>query len=314
MFSSQDLVTWVFCMVATNVISTAEKNIGPPAAPGRAGARGVDRARNKSVYWPEALSWQLMNIKDTGDRISLQSFANLLYTLHPPTSALSTTVRRAVVSSEKVAVLGALRLFQFRTVMNDYPTLLAPIFLVQAAMRAKLLGEAWWADKRQIFRDARELVKEENMLQLRFKVMAKQQEQAKKKKEEEERVRKEKKLARIKARAAAVVAAKTGTDTDTDTDTSDSEGATSTGMLGSMMSRFRGATGMSARSTSGADATGGGGGTRDNEVVTGTGTGTGMGTGGGGGGGSHSSGALQRTVSGGGATRTVSGAHTHTKG
>ena len=52
-------------------------------------------------------------------------------------------------------------LFQFRQIVADYPTVLSPVFMLQTYMRQKFLGESWWATKRQLFHDAREVVKEQ---------------------------------------------------------------------------------------------------------------------------------------------------------
>ena len=88
MFSAQDLVTWIFTVVARNTVRLAEEKLGVPAQ-GKAGFRGIDRKRNKSVYWAGARPWQGLLTSDSTDRISVEAFSLLLYTMHSPTSSLA---------------------------------------------------------------------------------------------------------------------------------------------------------------------------------------------------------------------------------
>lgn len=192
MFGAQEVVTWTFTIVAANVVSLAESQRGALPSAGRCGARGFDRKRNNSIYWPDAVNWIDMPADESQDRITVQAFSQLLYTLHAPSSVLAITVKRAILHAEKMAVQGWLRLSQFRQLVTDYPTLLSPVFLLQTAMRTKLLGEEWWADKRQVFKDARDLVSHEVLLDQRFKLLARHAAKAR-----------ERKVARAAARAAA---------------------------------------------------------------------------------------------------------------
>ena len=318
MFSAEDMVGWMFNVVATNVIALAEKSAGPPPPAGRAGARGVDRARNKSVYWKDAVAWQGLSTADSSDRISVQAFSNLLYSMHPPTSSLAITVGRAIEKCTKLAVLGGLRLFQFRQITEEYPTLLAPVFLMQTAMRTKLLGQQWWADKRQIFKDARDLVQDEEDNVLRAKILEKQAAAAQRAKEEREAKRREKKAAKLLRAGGGARAKREGrTDSDTDTGTgsgtegSDSDTGTATR---SWMARM----GVGTGAITGTPATDTGGRTSS---AAGTGTSAGGGgSGGGGRAGTDDLGKSAKTVtSGPGAGRTVTvyntaAARTQTKG
>jgi hypothetical protein len=158
MFGATELVTWAFTTVATNIVAKAEALHDAPVA-GRAGSRGFDRRRNRSVYWEEAVPWASLDSRDPASgKLSVKAFSQLLYGIHPITSALALTVKRSVAKAESMAVGGDLRLFQFRLIVADFPTLLSPIFLLQTRMRQQFLGEGWWATKRQTFVDAREVV------------------------------------------------------------------------------------------------------------------------------------------------------------
>lgn len=168
MFGSDDIVKFVFCVVTQNVLAQVERVLGKVPAPGKAGARGVDRVRNNSVYWKEAVPWVTTeDAKADSNRISVRQFCQLLFTLHAPTSALATTVKAAINRAHSVATLGMLRLFQFRKIVTEYPTLLAPVFQLQNSMQDKLLGQDWWASKRQLFTDARLQVQNESDLELK---------------------------------------------------------------------------------------------------------------------------------------------------
>lgn len=179
MFGAKEMVTWCFSIVASNIIKKAEALHDPPK-PGRAGARGIDRRRNRSIYWENAVAWSGLSTSDTQGKISVQAFAQLMYTIHAPTSAMALTAKRAIVRAEKMAVGGFMRLFQFRQLCSDYPTLLSPIFLLQTFMRQKFLGESWWASKRQLFSDARDVVKEAITIETRMKMLAREEEKIKK--------------------------------------------------------------------------------------------------------------------------------------
>ena len=172
MFGSKEMVTWVFSIVAANTVGKAETrialaNVGKPPAPGpqgvsnfdpkRPGAWGIDR-RNAAVYWDDAVAWSGLQTSDTQGKISTLAFRQLLYNIHPPTSAMATTVKVAIARSEKLCIGGQMRLFQFRQLVAEFPTLLSPIFLMQSYMRKKFLGEDWWAEKRELFDQAREIV------------------------------------------------------------------------------------------------------------------------------------------------------------
>lgn len=180
MFGSKELVNWTFSVVATNVVAKAEGLHDPPQ-PGRAGARGIDRKRNRSVYWEEAVAWSNIQARDAASgRISVQAFAQLLYSIHPRTSALAMTVKRAVTKANEMAVGGDLRLFQFKSLCSEFPTLLSPIFLLQTRMRQRFMGESWWATKRQLFSDARDIVKEQLSIETRLALLRREEERAKK--------------------------------------------------------------------------------------------------------------------------------------
>lgn len=155
MFGADDVVKFAYCVVTQNTLALVERVLGTTPVPGKAGARGIDRVRNKSVYWKDAVPWQsLEDAKASSDRLSVRQFCQLLYSLHAPTSALATTVKASIGKANSIAVLGSLRLFQFRQIVTDYPTLLAPIFQLQSSMRTKLLGEEWWSSKREVFTQA----------------------------------------------------------------------------------------------------------------------------------------------------------------
>ena len=139
--------------------------------------------------------------------------------MHPPTSSLAITVGRAIEKCKTLAQLGGLRLFQFRQITEEYPTLLAPLFLMQTQMRIKLLGQDWWASKRQIFKDARDLVQEEEDNVLRAKILEKQAKAAAKAKEERDARRREKKALKRRGGAAGGGGGSKRTDSDSGTDT-----------------------------------------------------------------------------------------------
>ncbi len=179
MFGAKEMVTWVFSVVAANLVGKAEAMTGVPK-PGRAGARGVDRRRNRSVYWEQAVAWSGLKTSDTQGKISTAAFNQLMYSIHPPTSAMALTAKRAIARAAKMSVANDLRLFQFRQVVADYPMLLSPIFLLQTSMRQRFLGERWWATKRQLFSDAREVVKEQFALETRMKLLAREEDRARK--------------------------------------------------------------------------------------------------------------------------------------
>ena len=168
MFAADDLVKFVFAVVTQNILAHVERSLDKVPVVGKAGARGIDRLRNKSVYWTDAVPWtDVDTTKGSADRISVRAFCNLLFTLHAPTSALATTVKQAINKAHSIAMLGTLRLFQFRQIATEFPTLLSPVFQLQSSMRTKLLGEDWWASKRQIFADARAQVQNEEDLKLK---------------------------------------------------------------------------------------------------------------------------------------------------
>jgi len=125
-------------------------------------------------------------------------------------------------------------------------------------MRTKLLGAEWWASKRQIFKDARDLVQDEYNLDMRFKIIEKQAATAKRRADEKAKVKKEKKLAdafkkkqqnKAKARGGGGGGSDDsgeeggGPPTDTDasdsgSDTSDGSSSEGGGALGRMTSLF----------------------------------------------------------------------------
>ena len=103
MFGSKEMVTWIFSVVAANTVGKAEAkialaNVGK-AAP-RPGASGIDR-KNKAVYWDDAVAWSGLKTSDTQGKISTLAFRQLLYNIHPPTSAMVTTVKVAIARAEK---------------------------------------------------------------------------------------------------------------------------------------------------------------------------------------------------------------------
>lgn len=179
MFGAKEMVTWVFSVVASNVVQKAEAMHDAPRA-GRAGAKGIDRRRNRSVYWEGAVAWSGLTTSDSQGKISVKAFEQLLYTIHPPTSAMAMTVKRAIEKAKESAVADMIRLYQFRQIVTDFPTLLSPLFLLQTYMRQKFLGEAWWGTKRQLFADAREVVKEQFVIETRMKLLAREEDRAKK--------------------------------------------------------------------------------------------------------------------------------------
>lgn len=180
MFGAKELVVWVFAVVSANIVQKAEQLHHPHlTVAGHAGAKGVDRRRNRSVYWEGAVSWSGLEASDTQGKMSVKAFETLLQTLHSPTSAMAQTVRRAVEKAKQVSVGDNLRLFQFRQLVADFPTLLSPVFLLQTAMRQKLMGEAWWGARRQLFADARNVVKEQYAIETRMKLLAREEERAK---------------------------------------------------------------------------------------------------------------------------------------
>ena len=79
MFGAKEMVTWVFSVVASNIVQKAEALQEPPK-PGRAGARGVDRRRNRSVYWENAVAWSGLgtSASDTQGKITVAAFAQLM--------------------------------------------------------------------------------------------------------------------------------------------------------------------------------------------------------------------------------------------
>jgi hypothetical protein len=200
MFGAKDVVTWIFSVVAANTVGKAESLHAQPPLPGRAGAKGQDQ-RNKSVYWKDAVAWSGLKTSDTQGKISTEAFRQLLYNIHPPTSTMVTTVKRAIARADKLCVGGQMRLFQFRQVSSEFPTLLSPIFLMQMDMRAKFLGEDWWAEKRELFESARGIVQGQMALETREKMRLRDEER---KRAEAER---DKEAKRKKAGGAAAAAA-----------------------------------------------------------------------------------------------------------
>lgn len=176
MFGKEDIITWAFAVVARNVIARAEAF--RDVSDGQGGLIGLDRKTNAKVYWEGAGLWRNLKPSISVDHITVEGFSHLLYSLHAPTSALSLTVRRAITQAESIAVRGHLRLFQFQNINVDFPTLLSPLFLVQASLRQNFLGHSWWAQKRQIYKDARALVREQDTLNSRINLLAHKGEQA----------------------------------------------------------------------------------------------------------------------------------------
>jgi hypothetical protein len=191
MFGAKEMITWVFSVVAANTVGRAEK-LHPLPVAGRAGARGID-SRNRSVYWEDAVAWSGITTSDTQGKISTVSFKQLLYNIHPPTSAFVTTVKRAIAKAEKLSVGGQMRLFQFRQIVAEFPTLLSPIFLMQSRMRDKFLGEEWWDEKRELFVKAREIVQSQLAIETRQKLNAREAARASAKAEAKLKDAKEKK-------------------------------------------------------------------------------------------------------------------------
>jgi hypothetical protein len=191
MFGAKEMITWVFSVVAANTVGRAEK-LHPLPVDGRAGARGID-SRNRSVYWEDAVAWSGITTSDTQGKISTVSFKQLLYNIHPPTSAFVTTVKRAISKAEKLSVGGQMRLFQFRQIVAEFPTLLSPIFLMQSRMRDKFLGEEWWDEKRELFVKAREIVQQQLAVETRQKLSAREAARANAKAEAKLKDAKEKK-------------------------------------------------------------------------------------------------------------------------
>ena len=116
------------------------------------------------------MAWSGLKTSDTQGKISTLAFRQLLYNIHPPTSAMVTTVKVAIARAEKLCVGGQMRLFQFRQIVSEYPTLISPIFLMQTYMRQKFLGEDWWAEKRELFESAREIVQQQLSVEVRGKM------------------------------------------------------------------------------------------------------------------------------------------------
>jgi hypothetical protein len=78
MFGSADILKFVFCVVSQNTMAVAERNQpGGPPEKGKAGRRGVNRANNAAVYWPDAVPWEEGTNKDNQDRITVKAFAQV---------------------------------------------------------------------------------------------------------------------------------------------------------------------------------------------------------------------------------------------
>lgn len=161
MFGSQELVAWVYTVVASNLTSTAEaadpmyhkKSYKP-------GVHGFDPQRRLSVYWHDVVKWHGM--EQPPGAMTLQAFNNLMYYLHSPTGTVRAAIKRSLMYAKDICkVEGVVSASEFTKIVTAFPSLLAPLFMTQTVMRQRFMGEAWWGEKRQLFADARDVIREQ---------------------------------------------------------------------------------------------------------------------------------------------------------
>lgn len=118
--------------------------------------------------------------------MTVDSFKQLMYHIHNPTGGATVAVRRAIERAGQMANdVGILSPEDFRAIAQELPAILSPLFIAQTELRAAFMGEEWWGAKRQLFADARALLREQYEFSARMVLLAR--EEARKAAEEEMR-------------------------------------------------------------------------------------------------------------------------------
>jgi hypothetical protein len=186
MFGASDMVAWVYSVVAVNVMAACEKAESAYRKKSyKPGAQGWSLAKSEAVYWDGVVKWSgVASSEKTRGSMTAASFANLMYHLHVPAGGQVVAVKRAIERAGQMAnEEGIVSPEDFRAIVREYPSVLAPLFLVQTEIRAAVLGEQWWGDRRQLFADARALLREQYEFSARIALQ--QREEGRRKREEE---------------------------------------------------------------------------------------------------------------------------------
>jgi len=206
MFGASDMVAWVYSVVAVNVMAACEKAESAYRKKSyKPGAQGWSLAKSEAVYWDGVVKWSGVAASEkTRGSMTTESFANLMYHLHVPAGGQVVAVKRAIERAGQMAnEEGIVSPEDFRAIVREYPSVLAPLFLVQTEIRAAVLGEQWWGDRRQIFADARALLREQYEFSARIALQ--EREEGRRKKEEELAALLEEDAAEAAAAAAAAM-------------------------------------------------------------------------------------------------------------
>lgn len=186
MFGAGDMTAWVYSVVAANATALAEKGDAmyrkKRYKPGRA---GFDLATREAVYWEGVVKFSgLPDEARTRGSMTLAAFTALLHHIHTPTGGATIAVKRAVErAGQMVNDVGILSPEDFRAIAAELPAILSPLFIAQTELRAAFMGEDWWGAKRQLFADARALLREQYEFSARMVLLAR--EEARKAAEEE---------------------------------------------------------------------------------------------------------------------------------
>lgn len=188
MFGAGDMTAWVYSVVAAGATALAERGDAlykrKRYKPGRA---GFDLATRDAVYWEGVVKFSaLPDEARTRGSMTLASFTALMHHIHAPTGGATVAVKRAIErAGAMVNEVGILSPEDFRAIAGELPAILSPLFIAQTELRAAFMGEAWWGAKRQLFADARALLREQYEFSARMVLLAR--EEARKAAEEEMR-------------------------------------------------------------------------------------------------------------------------------
>jgi hypothetical protein len=178
MFGADEMLNFAFNTVSLNLVVKAEDGAAEFRDPNfRPGLSGINRNNNKPSFWDDAKKWNTLAEEAGEDKedihMTIDQFCNLAYNIHLPTSAVVGSVKMALKNArllaEKADPPNTLTIDEFKRVISVFPAFMQPLYQLQTRIRQKIMGEGWWAKKRQTFADARSIIREQ------FETLAKEQ-------------------------------------------------------------------------------------------------------------------------------------------
>lgn len=86
---------------------------------------------------------------------------------------------RSAIEMAEIPQTGRVQYDEFVEIEGSFPNMILPILQMQSACRRKFMGEEYWADKRQVFTQARGIVLDQRHVELNTMRIAVQERQAK---------------------------------------------------------------------------------------------------------------------------------------